>query len=263
MMRSIWKGSISFGLINIPVRLYGASRSRELKFKLLHKKDHSEIHYARICEAEGKEIPWEEIVKGYKYKKGDYVVLADEDFEKANLKKTKTIEILDFTYEDQIDTIYFKTPFYLEPEKGAANAYNLLREALKKSKKVAVGHFVLRNHEHLGVIKPHGDLLILNQLRYQSELIPPKDLQIPKEKAIPKRELDTALSLIDLLTKEFNPKKYADTYTEEVKALIAKKAKGGKLKPRKEKRARPAKIFPLLKKSLELHKKKARNRKAA
>ena len=165
-MRSIWKGALSFGMIHIPVRLYSASKSRELKFKLLHKKDLSEIRYARICKADGKEIPWEEIVKGYEYQKGDYVVLTEEDFEKADIKKTRTIEILDFTDENEIDTLYYSSPYYLEPEKGAGKAYALLREALKRSKKVAVGRFVFRHHEHLGVVRPHGDLLVLHQLRH-------------------------------------------------------------------------------------------------
>lgn len=134
-MRTIWKGAISFGLIHIPVRLYSASKSRELKFKMLHKQDLGEIRYARICKADGKEVPWEDIVKGYEYQEGDFVVLTEEDFKKANPKKTRTIEIIDFTDELQIDTMYYSTPYYLEPEKGAEKAYILLREALKRSKK--------------------------------------------------------------------------------------------------------------------------------
>jgi DNA end-binding protein Ku len=263
-MRSIWKGAISFGLIHIPVRLYVASKSRELKFKMLHKQDLSEIRYARICKTDGKEVPWEDVVKGYEVQHGDYVILTDEDFEKANLKKTKTIDILDFTDEDQIDTIYYQTPYYLEPEKGSSNAYNLLREALTRSKKVAIGNFVLRQHEHLGVIKPHGNVLILNILRYDAELISPKDLNIPREKIAPKKEVDIALKLIDQLTKPFKPSDYADTYTEEVKEIIKKKAKGHKLKAIKKGKALPApkvhNIMALLQKSLKKQKTKKRRR---
>jgi len=262
-MRSIWRGAISFGLIHIPVRLYSASKDRELKFKLLHKQDLSEIRYARICKADGKEIPWEDIVKGYEYREGDYVVLTEEDFEKANPKKTKTIEIIDFTQEDQIDSMYYETPYYLEPEKGSAKAYNLLREALKRSKKVAVGNYVLRQHEHLGVIKPHGDILVLNQLRYHSELKSPKGLEIPKEGPIVKSEVDIALKLIDELTKPFRPQNYSDTYANEVKKIIVQKSKGKKVKIKKTERPhRVHDIMSLLKGSLEQHKRKGRKKAA-
>lgn len=266
MSHSVWKGALSFGLIHIPVRVYSASRARELKFKLLHNKDLSEIRYARICKSDGKEIPWEDIVKGYEYRPGDYVVLTDEDFEKANIKKTKTIEILDFTDEGQIDTIYYETPYYLEPEKGAEKAYALLREALKSSNKVAVGRFVVRNHEHLGVIKPHDNVLVLNQLRYDSEIINPKGLNIPKKESIPKKELEIALDLIDQLTKPFKPRDYSDTYTDEIKEVIAKKAKGKKVTIKKGQIPKATKvhdIMSLLKESLEQHKKKPKRRKAA
>lgn len=265
-MRSLWKGAISFGLVNIPVRLYKASKERELKFKLLHKKDLSEIRYARICKADGKEVPWEEVVKGYEWHDGDYVVLADEDFEKANLKKTRSIDIIDFTDEDQIDTIYYQTPYYIEPEKGAAKAYILLREALKRSKKVAVGNYVLRQHEHLGVIKPHGDLLLLNQLRYDAEIVKPKDLNIPKKESLAKNEIDMALELIDKLTKPFRPSDYVDTYAEEIKEVIKQKAKGRRVKIKKEAAPKSAKvhdIMAMLKQSLQEHRKKPKRRKIA
>lgn len=262
-MRSIWKGAISFGLIHIPVRLYSASRSRELKFKLLHGKDLSPIRYARICKADGKEVPWEEIVKGYEYEKGDFVVLTEEDFQKANLKKTKTIEILDFTEESNIDPIYYAKPYYLEPEKGAGKAYLLLREALLRSKKVAVGRFVFQHHEHLGVIKAHGSLLILYQLRYESEILSPKGLEIPKKEKLPAKEIDIALQLIEELTLGFDPKRYSDTYADEIKAIIKKKAKGEKITLKPEKMEKETEdIISLLKESLEKHKKKKRRRAA-
>ncbi len=253
-MRPIWKGSVSFGLVNIPIRLYSASKARELKFKLLHDADKSEIRYARICKEDGKEIPWEHIVKGYEYKPGDYVILTDEDFDKANVKLSKTVEITDFTKEDEIDPMLFDTPYYLEPEKGAASAYNLLRDALKKSKKVAIGHYVLRQHEHIGIIKPHGDVLVLLQLRYNAEVVDPKEIKTPKEKEVTKKELDLALKLIDQLTTHFNPKKYKDRYTEQVKEIIAKKSKGIKTTVKKAPVSKSGKvhdIMSLLKESLE------------
>lgn len=264
-MRSIWRGALSFGLIHIPVRLYSASRSRELKFKMLHKQDLSEIHYARICKADGKEIPWEDIVKGYEYEDGDYVILTDEDFEKADLKKTRAIEILDFTQEDQIDTIYYDTPYYLEPEKGAGKAYALLCEALKRSKKVAVAQFVFRHHEHIGVVRVHENLLVLHQLRYQSEILSAKELNIPQG-TVPKSELSIALKLIDELTKPFKPSAYSDTYTDAIKAIIKKKAKGQRVSITKEPPLKSEKvhdILSLLKSSLKQGKKKPKKRKAA
>lgn len=264
-MRTVWKGALSFGLVNVPIRLYPATRARELKFKLLHKKDLSEIRYARICKADGKEVPWEDIVKGYEYEKGDYVVLSEEDFQAANLKKTKTIEILNFVEENEIDSIYYSTPYYLEPEKGAAKAYHLLCEALKHSKKVGIGKIVLRQHEHIGVIKAQGNLLLLNELRYASEVISPNALDIPKGEKPQKRELEIAVQFIDQLTQHFNPKNYADSYTEEIKAVIEDKAKGHRRKIKKEKEPKRSKvhdIMALLKQSLE-QQKKAKKPKAA
>lgn len=259
-MRAIWKGAISFGLIHIPIRLYSASKSRELKFRLLHNKDFSEIRYARICKADGREVPWEEIVKGYEYKSGDYVVLADEDFERANLKKSKSVEILDFVNEADIDSIYYEAPYYLEPQKGAESAYVLLREALRRSKKVAVGSFVLRLKEHLGVIKPYQDVLVLNQLRYAEELASADELNIPSKKQVKKTELDIAIKFIEQLTKPFKPDNYVDTYTEEMMQIINQKAKGLKVKaPRAAREPKTQDIMELLKESL----KQTRKRKAA
>lgn len=270
-MRSIWRGALSFGLVHIPIRMYSASKSRELKFKMLHKKDMSEIRYARICKADGKEIPWEDIVKGYEYEKGDYIVLSEEDFEKANLKKTSTIEILDFTNEDQIDPIYYDTPYYLEPEKGAEQAYELLYEALKKSKKIAVGRFVFHHHEHIGIVRVYKDILILQQLRYKSELISSKELNIPQPK-VAHTELEMALKFIEELSKPFKAEQYSDTYEDEIKQLIVRKAKGKKIHVTTEELPSPKihNILDLLKESLKkqapkkAHKpKKKRERKTA
>ncbi len=263
-MRSIWRGALSFGLIHIPVRLYSASKDRELKFHLLHKTDLSEVRYARICKSDGKEIPWEDIVKGYEYQEGTYAVLTEEDFKNADPKKTKTIEILDFTGLDEIDPMYYETPYYLEPEKGAEKAYRLLREALQKSKKVAVGNYVLSHHEHIGVIKPDGDLLVLHQLRYHNQIVNPKELNIPKGTALVKSEVDVALQLIEHLTKPFHVARYSDSYIDKIKALIKQKSKG-----KKRKKTAPAKspkvhdIMSVLKESLQPHQKKKKKRKAA
>lgn len=249
--RALWKGAISFGLVNIPVHLYTATEEHELSFVLLHKKDLSEIRYARICKTEEKEVPWSDIVKGYEYAKGDYVVMNDEDFEKANPKKTKTIEIVSFVEESEIDSMYYVKPYFLEPEKNSANAYSLLRDALKKSKKVGLAKYILRNREHLAVIKIHENMLILNQLRYQNELQEP-ELNIPATKASAK-EIDIAIQLINHLTEPFKPEKYKDSYTEEVKEIIKKKSKGKPVHPKTEepKSTKIHDMMSLLKASLE------------
>jgi DNA end-binding protein Ku len=256
-MRSIWKGSLSFGLVNIPVHMYTASREKEISFVLLHKKDHSEIRYARICKAEEKEVPWNEIVKAYEYEKGDFVVLQDEDFEKANLKKTKTIEIVNFVKEEEVDTVYYVKPYFLEPDKNSENAYSLLREALKKSQKVGLARYVLRNREHLAVVKHHENMIILIELRYQNELVRAEDLNIPPPIKATSKELNIAIQLVNQLTVRFKPKEYIDTYIQEIKEIIKQKAKGRPVHP-KTKEPKTTKIhdiMSLLQASLEKKKK--------
>ena len=243
-MHSLWKGFISFGLVNIPVRMYSATKEKELSFVLLHKKDHSHIRYARICKTEGKEVPWEEIVKGYEVEKGEFVELEDKDFEKANLKKTKSIEIICFIEESEINSVYYVKPYFIEPEKEGAKAYTLLAEALKKTKKVGLAKYVLKNREHLAVIKLYDDILIINELRYQSEVVKPKDIKVPASK-ISSKELSLAAQLIDQQTEHFKPAKYKDTYVEEMKAIIKQKAKGRPIRP-KTKEAPSPKVHDIM-----------------
>lgn len=244
-MRSIWKGSLSFGLVNIPVSMYTASHEKEISFVLLHKKDHSEIRYARICKKEDKEVPWSEIVKGYEYEDGNFVVFDEKDFEKANLKKTKTIEIINFIKESDVDSIYYVKPYFLEPDKNADRAYGLLREALKKSKKVGLAKYVLRNKEHLAVVKVHENVIVLNELRYQNELVRAEDLKIPEAGISSAKEIDMAMQLIDQLTTAFKPQAYKDTYTEELKQIIKEKSKGRPVRPISEE-PKPTKIHDIM-----------------
>lgn len=261
-MRALWKGSISFGLVNIPVKMFVASHEREFKFVMLHKKDLSQIRYARICKTEEKEIPWEEIVKGYEYEPDEFVVLTEEDFKKANLTKSKSIEIIDFVKEDEIDAMFYAKPYFLEPEKNAAKAYVLLREALKKSKKVGIAKFVIHNREHVAVIKPYENAIILNELRYSDEILQPSELNIPEEKSTSPKEVDVALKLIDHLTTKFKPEKYKDTYSDEIREIIEQKAKGRKIHP-KGQESKPTKvqdIMSLLKASLEEQPKKSKTK---
>lgn len=228
-MKAIWNGSLAFGLINIPVRVYPASEERVLDFHMLHKKDLSPIRFARICKEDGKEIPYKDIVKGFEYEKGEYVVVTEDDFKAANAKKTSTIEIQHFTDLDEIDPIYLEKPYFLEPDKKAGKAYQLLSEALNKSKKVAIVNFVFRNKEHIGVILSFKKGLLLIQMRYFAEIRPFDELDLPKEKTSPK-ELQMALTLIDQLTKKFEPEKHHDTYVEDLMDVIEQKLKGKKTK---------------------------------
>ncbi len=254
-MRSLWKGSLSFGLVNIPIRLYTGSREKELDFVMLHKTDMGPIRYARICKTEDKEVPWKDIVKGFEYKKGEYIVLTEEDFKKASLKKTETIEILSFVNEDEVDPVFYDKPYLLEPDKGGSKAYILLREALNKSGKVGVASYVMHNHERIGVIKPYKNALILNQLRYATEVVNPDNLEIPESSKIPSAEMDIALKLINQLTHKFQPEKYHDTYVDQLMDVIQKKAKGKKIVRKGEEKApAPSKvhdIMSLLKASLD------------
>lgn len=256
-MRAIWSGSLSFGLVNIPIKLYSASVERGLDFDLLHDKDLSPIRFARVCRKEGVEVPYKDLVKGYEYQDGDYVVLHDEDFVKASVKKTKTIDIVDFVEESQIDPMYFEKPYYLEPDKTAAKAYSVLVAALKKSKKVGVAKFVIRSRENLGVIQPKGNFIVLNQMRFSKDIRPAKDLKIPDVK-VEGREIEMALAFINQLSEPFKPQEYHDTYEEELMEVIEEKAKGKKVVAKdvpQEPTTDVADLMSLLKQSLEKTKK--------
>ncbi len=256
-MRSIWSGVLSFGLINIPVKLYSATASEEIKFNYLHKTDMSPIRYAKVCRKDGKELAQTDLVKGYEYQDGDYVILTEDDFKKVNVRRTQMIDVLDFVKEAQIDFIYFEKPYYLEPDKGAAKAYSILRESLKKTKKVGVAKFVIHNREHLGVIKPFDHLLVLEQMRFEDEIAAPDVLSLPKHETIRDKELSMANSLIEQLTEQFDIGDYKDTYKVELNQMIKNKAKGKKVKPVGE-APHPTKstdLMMLLKESLEKAKK--------
>ncbi|MCW5873648.1 MAG: Ku protein [Anaerolineales bacterium] len=224
--RAIWSGAIAFGLINIPVKLFSATRENELSFNQLRKSDHSRIKYLRVAAADGQEVPYDQIVKGFEVEDGQYVVIEDEDIKSASPKKTQSIEILSFANEDEIDSVYFDKPYYLGPDKNAARAYSLLREALKQAKKVAVAKFILRTKENLAIIKPEGEALILNQIRYQSEVRESDGLNLPGADEVKEGELDLALSLVNQLSQPFKPEQYEDTFTAEIKRIIEQKAQG-------------------------------------
>jgi DNA end-binding protein Ku len=233
-MRSIWSGAISFGLVLIPVKLYTAVQESTLDLDMLRKEDLCPIRYARVCRYTGEEVPYEDVVKGYQYKKGDYVVLEDEDFRRANVRKTQTIDIVEFVDEGEIDPKLLEKPFYLEPVKQAKKAYALLREALKKTGKVAVGRFVLRNREHMVVLRSEGEIIVLEQMRFADEIRKPDGLDLPTDEEAGGRELDMAIKLIDQLTEPFRPEQFHDTYKEELERVITEKARGKTPEPQEE-----------------------------
>lgn len=228
-MRAIWSGALSFGLINIPVRLYSASRAQALSFHLLDKKDHCPISYVKVCRDTGEEVPYEKIVKAYEIEKGQFVTLTKEDFERAQAEKTDTIEIVSFADEVEIDTKLFEKPYFVEPDKKAHKAYALLRDALEESGRVAVARFVMKEREHLAIVKTEGNVMMLIQLRFQTEVLTPKGLDLPKkEKMYTQKEFKIAEALIKKQTEKFKPEEFKDRYTEQLLKVIENKAKGKK-----------------------------------
>ena len=230
MARAIWSGSISFGLLNVPVKLYSAVSKQTVRFRELRESDSSRVKHKRVAESDGKEVPYEKIVKGYEYAPDQYVVLSRDELSDLDPKKTRAIEIQDFVDLDDIDPIYFEQPYYLGPDKGAERAYALLVQAMKDARKVAVARFVLRNKEHLAAIRPMDDVLTLTTMRFHDEVTSPKDLDDVFEGAKPrkpeKRELEMAKQLIESLTSDFNPNSYRDEYREELLDLLERKAAG-------------------------------------
>ena len=228
MARAIWKGSIAFGLVNIPIELYSAVRDHRPKFRLLHAKDESPVSYERVCQSEGKPVAWEDLVKGYEYDKGQFVVLTKDDFKTAALEKTKTIDILDFVDPAAIDERYFETPYYLQPGKGADRAYALLRDAIAKSDKIGIAKIILRDAQHLAAVETIEDAIVLTMMRFADELADLSDFRFPKSEGIRPGEMNMALQLIDSLSAEWEPEKYTDEYKENLMKVIQGKLKGKK-----------------------------------
>ena len=237
MARSMWKGSLAFGLVNIPIELYGATRDHRPKFRLLHAKDEAPVKYERVCQSEGKPVAWEDLVKGYEYEKGRFVVLTKEDFKTAALEKTKTIYILDFVDPKEIDERYFETPYYLLPAKGADRAYALLRDAIRESGKVGIAKIILRDAQHLAAVESIGDAIVLTMMRFADELADLSEFRFPKAEGVRQPERKMALQLIENLASTWNPEKYTDEYKENLMRVIQAKMKGRK--PRLQERETP------------------------
>src|SRR5829696_5966795 len=231
MARAIWSGSISFGLLNVPVKLYSAVSKQTVRFRELREGDGSRVKHKRVAESDGKEVPYEKIVKGYEYAPDQYVVLSREELADLEPQRSRAIEIQDFVDLDDIDPIYFEQPYYLGPDKGAERAYALLVQAMKGSRKVAIARFVLRNKEHLAAIRPMEDVLTLTTMRFHDEVTSPGDLdgevfEEAKPKKPDQRELEMAKQLIESLTSDFKPTAYRDEYREELLDLLERKAEG-------------------------------------
>ena len=228
MPRSIWKGSIAFGLVSIPVELHTAVRDHRPKFRLLHARDKSPVRYERVCQRDGKPVAWEDLVKGFEYEKGQFVVLTKEDLKTAALARDRAIDILDFVKSGEIDDRYFETPYYLTPQKGSHHAYALLRDALQESGRVGIAKIIIREAQHLAAVEVIDNALVLTLLRYADELVDSSQLEFPSGQKVRKAELDMAKMLIDNLAADWDPSKYTDEYRENLMKLIKARIKGEK-----------------------------------
>jgi DNA end-binding protein Ku len=259
-MAAIWKGAISFGLVSIPVELRSAVRSDRISFRMLHAEDLSPVKYERVCAEDGEPVPWDEIVKGYEYAKGKYVVLTDEDFERAALEASRTIDILDFVRQDEIDPRYFETPYYLVPSKGGERPYALLREAMRRTGAVGIGKIIIRQKQNLAAVKVVGDALVLELMRFANELVDTTEFSFPASDSVKPQELTMAEQLIANLEEPFSPDKYTDDYRANLMRIIKAKLKGKKpeLEPLTEGAPADAEVIDLmarLRESLEQGKK--------
>ncbi len=228
MARAIWSGSISFGLLNVPVKLYSAVSKRQISFRELRESDSSRVRHKRVAEADGEEVSYDDIVKGYELSPEQYVIFSRDELDELVPKKTKAIEVEAFVDLDDIDPIYFVQPYYLAPEQGAERAYELLVNAMADERKVAIARFVLRNKEHLAALRPMGDVLTLTTMRFADEIVPPEELDVvPEEAEAPRaKELEMAKQLVGSLTSDFDPEQFHDEYREELLAMIERKAQG-------------------------------------
>ena len=258
-MRPIWKGAISFGLVNIPITLYPATRSEDLRFKFLRQSDLSPINNKRVAEADGKEVPWEQIVRGYEHEKGKFVVLKDEDFARVDIEATQTVDIREFVELDEINPMFFSKPYYMEPSKGGDKAYRLLRDVLRETGKVGIAKVVIKTREHLAAVKAQKDALVLELMHFSTELLDSTAIKVPGNVKLAKKELDMAKELVASMTGKWNPEGYKDDYREALMEVIEEKvAAGGKdLKP--SKKGAPAKatnvidLVSILQQSIQKH----------
>jgi DNA end-binding protein Ku len=253
-MAAIWKGAVTFGLVNIPVEVKTAVRDDHISFRMLHAEDLSPIRYERVCQEEGEPVPWNEIVKGYEYEKGKFVVMTDDDFKAAAVESSRTIDILDFVKQEEIDPRFFETPYFLVPAKGGEKAYALLRAAMKNADAVGIGKIIMRTKQHLAGIKVVGDALVMEIMRFSNELVDPAEYTFPEADSVRPQELQMAELLVANLTEEFSPDKYTDDYRDKLMKVIKDKMKGKKIKyeePEEEEDTGVLDLMSRLRESLE------------
>jgi DNA end-binding protein Ku len=254
MARALWKGSLAFGLVNIPVELHTAVRDSRPRFRMLHAEDKSPVRFERVCAREGKPVAWEELVKGYEYEKGRFVVLTKEDFRAAALEKTRTVDIRSFVKPAEIDDRFFETAYYLLPGKGGERAYALLREAIRKTGRVGIATIVLRDAQHLAALEVIEDAMVLTLMRYAEELVDDSQFSFPPAKDIRKPELEMAITLVENLADTWDPAQYTDEYRENLMKIIKAKLKGKQPKLTEHVEPRQAEVVDLmerLRRSLE------------
>src|SRR5688500_16355641 len=227
MPRVLWKGAITFGLVNIPVGLHSAVKHNALDFTMLDRRNFAPVGYKRVNKETGKEVEWDQIVKGYEYEKGSYVALSEEDFKRANVEATQTVDILAFVDAADIAPVYFDTPYYLSPGKRGEKGYALLRETMKRSGKAAVANVVIRTRQYVAVVLPMDDMLVLNTLRFADEIRSADDFELPREARANAREVEMALKLVKEMSEKWKPEKYHDTSRDDLLARIRKKVKAG------------------------------------
>jgi DNA end-binding protein Ku len=259
MAHAIWSGAINFGLVTIPVKLFTAVKTDDLSFNLLHKTDEGRIKYDRVCSVDGKPVPWDEIVKGYEYEKGQYVLLTDDDFAKVNPEATQSVDIVEFVELDKISPMFFDKPYYLEPTKQGRHAYALLREALAESNRVAIARVVIRTKEYIAAVKPIDGALVLELMHWANEIVASDTLELPDSETLPEKEMQMARMLIDTMSvDEFEPEKFTNKYRDELLTMIEARAAGKELPKAKKAPARSkvVNLMDVLAKSLEESKKR-------
>jgi len=246
MPRALWKGSVSFGLVNIPIELHTAVRDSRPHFRMLHAKDKSPVRFERVCIRDGHPVAWEDLVKGFEYEKGRFVVLTKDDFKAAAVEKTRTIDIIDFVKADEIDDRFFETPYYLTPAKGGERAYALLREAIRESGRIGIAKFILRDAQHLAAVEAIDQALVLSVMRFDEELADESQFDFPANKDVRKSELDMAKALVNSLAAEWDPSKYTDQYRANLMRIIKGKMKGQHVALEPEEEPRQAEVVDLM-----------------
>jgi DNA end-binding protein Ku len=254
MARALWKGSITFGLVNIPIELHTAVRDHRPKFRLLHAADKAPVRFERVCVKDGHAVAWEDLVKGYEYQKGRFVVMTKEDFQAAAVEKTRTVDIIDFVKAEEIDDRFFETPYYLVPAKGGERAYALLREAIRASGRIGIAKFILRDAQHLAAVEVIEQAIVLSVMRFADELVDAEQFAFPATDGIRKPELDMAKALVNSLAAEWDPAKYTDEYRANLLRIIQAKLKGKEVHLAPAEEPRQAEVVDLmerLRRSLE------------